>query len=150
MLDLVEDLDIDFRKQADACGGLVAPKVVADVISRFDGPVAAAGLVASGGRLDPLAVLDAGASLLGFDLRQLIAALDAPPSIVNSVVAGQPPTVTMSWTDVKLQSVGPFIARNGTDDAQLDLSVTTSIDRATTDCKVSNSRWSSLPARARS
>ena len=73
VLDLVENLDIDFRKQADACGGLVAPKVVADVISSFDGPVAAAGLVAAGGRLDPLAVLDAGASLLGFDLRQLIA-----------------------------------------------------------------------------
>src|SRR5262249_44048666 len=67
-LALADGLGIDFRKQADRSGALLAPVIEATGISRLDGPVSLAGLVADPvGNLDPAKLLGEGASILGFD-----------------------------------------------------------------------------------
>jgi hypothetical protein len=92
-------VDIDFRGAADRAGGLVAPRIAADAISRAHGLVNLAGSES----LDPAQLLGEGASLLGFDLRSLLGAVTEPPAIVTDLVDGQPPVVTMTWEDVPLR-----------------------------------------------
>jgi hypothetical protein len=87
-------VQIDFTRNADRSGGLVSPKVVADVLSRETGPVNLAGLTS----LDPAALFDEGATLLGFSLASLLESLlpDGLPTITTDT-SGPQPVVTMSW-----------------------------------------------------
>jgi hypothetical protein len=131
---------IDFRRQADRAGALLAPVIDATGISRLDGPVSLAGLVADpAGHLDPAKLLGEGASILGFDLRTLIGQVTTPPRIVQQVLDGSPPRVEVTWQGIALDTPpdGPFDAepRRGVK-ATCSLSVVATPDGVTTDCSV--------------
>jgi hypothetical protein len=136
ILDLDSPLDIDFTRQSDRSGALVAPKYAADALSRSAGPVnAQALLAAAGGTIDPVALFPAEASLLGFALRDLVTDLKVPPQIVPGIGADGRPVVTMTWQDVALKPTGCFTAGNS---SRLDLTVTAGADGAQTQCSVTN------------
>ena len=133
---LVEELGpsglaVDFTAQADRSGGLVAPRYLVDGISRTLGPIKQVpGL--GRGPIDPATLFEEGATLLGFDLREIVGALDAPPLIQQVLEAGRPPAVRMEWKDVPLQDVPPFKSKGST----LTLTVETSVGGSTTTCTV--------------
>jgi hypothetical protein len=107
-------LSTDFAHNTARSGGIVAPDIVADGISRLHGPVSVAALAQplADGHLDPVKVLGQTATLLGFSLAELIdtSALGVPPEILSAVQSGQPPKVTMKWGPVKLATAsGQFV-----------------------------------------
>jgi hypothetical protein len=116
---------VDFTRNADRSGGLVAPKFIADGISRELGPVPTA-------VLDPpdlAAALDTafqGATLFGFPLASLIATAvipkPGPPTILRQQLNGIA-TVEFRWEEIKLKQYGPFRPRTPGADPQLDLVV---------------------------
>ena len=139
LLDMLpgQGVPIDFSKDADRSGGLVAPKYVTNAISRTLGPIDRSSLPDPvTGFIDPQRLFPSDeASLLGFPLRSLLTQLKAPPEITATPTAGSSPEVRMRWQDVKLQSVGPFIAKPST---RLNLTVTTAPNRADTECVVTD------------
>ena len=94
-----ETLAVDFTNRTDRSGGLVAPKFNADGISRTKGLVNIEGARS----LDPSKLFAEGASLLGFDLRELVENIQSPPEVVTVLRDGQPPEVRMTWKKVKLR-----------------------------------------------
>jgi hypothetical protein len=115
LLDGAPDLDIpfqvpdgaaalvtDFARDTARSGGILAPDIVADGISRLHGPVSVEALTEqlAGGQLDPVKLLGETATLLGFNLAKLIdeSSLAGPPEILSAVQSGQPPKVTMTWS----------------------------------------------------
>jgi hypothetical protein len=94
----LESLAVDFTANADRCGGLAAPKYLADGISRLNGLVNVVGSQS----LDPVQLFSEGASLFGFDLRELVRNLEKPPEVVTVLTPGAPPEVRMTWKDVDL------------------------------------------------
>ncbi len=104
-----------FATHTGRSGGICAPDIVADGISRTHGPVNVAGMLArTAGALDPKKILSDGATLLGFPLSDLISSADlsTPPQILTVQQPGGPPKVTMNWTGVKLHTDGgPFVTR---------------------------------------
>jgi hypothetical protein len=128
-----------FAKNTARSGGICAPDIVADGISRTHGPVTVAGLPAQvGDALDPRKVLSEQATLLGFKLSDLIDAdaLKVPPQILSEPQPGRPPKVTLTWNDVKLATeTGPFVT--GTD-SQLDLTVALGTAQQEVTCTVQN------------
>jgi hypothetical protein len=144
ILDLDSPLDIDFTRQSDRSGGLVAPKYAADALSRLAGPVnGQALLAAAGGAINPAALFPAEATLLGFALRDLVTDLKLPPQIVPGVDAGGRPIVTMSWQDIALKSTGCFTADGS---SRLNLTVTAGADGKHTLCSVTNVGFELPPA----
>ncbi|GHJ43437.1 hypothetical protein Cs7R123_07790 [Catellatospora sp. TT07R-123] len=137
LLALAEPILVDFSQASDRCGGLASPVFRADVLSRTLGPVSGAGLaeLLPSGHLDPAKLFSDGATVLGFDLRTLIAQLDAPPQLLSVVGPGQPPRVQMQWQDVRLVSIGPLEAD---DRSRLNLTVTQSADDTVTTCVISD------------
>ncbi|NML65449.1 hypothetical protein HHL22_09555 [Hymenobacter sp. RP-2-7] len=140
-LALVDKLVVDFTRQADRSGGLVAPKFTADGISRTLGLVPTGALPLPAG-LPDLATLYAGATLLGFPLGEVInlaetTARNLPlsPAIVPLLLAGQPPGVQMEWPGLPLKSYGPL---KTTDATTLDLHVELSPLKTETTCTVEN------------
>ena len=134
-----QPLTIDFRAQADKAGALLAPVIDATGISRLHGPVSVDALVgAAAGALDPLKLLGDGATLLGVDLRQLLGTVSKPPTIVQQVLAGRPPTIHMEWTDIVLTKVvGPFqVAPRPGVQASFTLIVDAAAEGASTMCTV--------------
>ncbi|MGV9611207.1 hypothetical protein [Nocardia xishanensis] len=127
--------EIDFAKSADKSGGLVAPKYVANAISRTLGPVNLQAMPhPATGLIDPAALFPSDqAALLGFPLKSLLTQLRVPPEITAVPRSGAPPEVRMQWRGVTLRSTGPFVARPST---RLDLSVTASAERNETVCSV--------------
>lgn len=137
---------VDFTRNADRSGGLVAPKFIADGISRELGPVPI-------GVLDPpdlAAALNTafhGATLFGFPLAPLVATAatvspkPGPPTILQQQINGIA-TVEFSWNKIKLQQCGPFRPRTSGPDPQLDLVVKstppTLSDESTATCTLSN------------
>ncbi|WP_117208587.1 hypothetical protein [Allorhizocola rhizosphaerae] len=122
--DTFPKLATEFAKNTARSGGIAAPDIVADGISRKHGPVSVAGLLpdAAGG-LDPRKILSDGATLLGFSLADLIKAADlkTPPQILTVAQPGLPPKVTMTWSKVKLfTDSGPFMT---TDQSTMDIVV---------------------------
>src|SRR6266540_173486 len=126
-------IGLDFVGRANLSGGLIAPRLAADAISRAHGLVQSAGLGAP--TLDPAKVLGEASTLLGFKLSELVdrAALRVPPG-VTARLDGVTPEVRMEWKDVTLQDAAPFVARG----AKLDLSVVTRGTESTTTCTVTN------------
>jgi hypothetical protein len=124
---------VDFTKEADRSGGLVAPKYVTNAISRTLGPIDLSSLPDPvTGFIDPQRLFPTDeASLLGFPLRSLLTQLKLPPEITATPIAGSAPEVRMRWQDVKLKSVGPFISKPTT---RLNLTVTTAPNKADTEC----------------
>lgn len=136
ILDLDSALDIDFTRQSDRSGGLVAPKYAADALSRIAGPVnGQALLAAAGGAINPAALFPAEATLLGFALRDLVTDLKLPPQIVPGVDAEGRPVITMSWQDIALKPAGCFTAGSA---SRLNLTVTAGADGKHTLCSVTN------------
>ena len=146
-LALVDKLVVDFTKQADRSGGLVAPKFTADGISRTLGLVPAGVLPLPAGlplptELPDLSTIYAGATLLGFPLGEVInlaettaKKLPLSPAIVPLLLAGQPPGVQMEWKSLPLKSYGPLQTTNAT---TLDLHVELSPLKTETTCTVEN------------
>lgn len=110
MADATERIVVDFTKKADRAGGLVAPQMAADAISRKYGPVQAAALVASAETLDPAKLFGAGATILGFKITDLIGQVKAPPTVTTQPGADGTPEVTMTWPpeSLKLKGYPPF------------------------------------------
>jgi hypothetical protein len=103
-------IDIDFTEHPERSGGLMAPRFMADVISRTRGPIPSAALpdvrCPLPGRL-PLSTVYEGATLLGLPLGSLIDdAQEGPPAIIS--VPGTPPGAKMVWDPLHLKDHGPF------------------------------------------
>ncbi|WP_153506104.1 hypothetical protein [Cumulibacter manganitolerans] len=93
-------LATDFAKDSSRSGGILAPDIVADGLSRTYGPVSADALLdAAGGVLDPKRILAEGATLLGYSLADLIdrPALRDPPAILHHLSDAGTPVVTLTW-----------------------------------------------------
>ncbi|HEU4893505.1 MAG TPA: hypothetical protein VFT47_18245 [Vicinamibacterales bacterium] len=126
-LKLLDGLDLDFTKNTERSGGLMAPRMPTDAISRSIGLTAAAGrdIVST----DPAEFLSDGASLLGFDLRKLIGRGTAPPSVLTEMASGRLPAISMTWNDIPLQPVDAGPLRFEPSGATATLKVTTSPTR---------------------
>jgi hypothetical protein len=96
-------LVLDFTRDADRSGGLVAPKIAADAISRVAGPLNEAGLA------DPQQLFDQAATLLGVSLRDLLAGLPAGTTpTITSDLSGPQPVVSLCWPQQVLKPFAPF------------------------------------------
>jgi len=136
IIDPAHNIDVDFTNATDRSGALISPRYTADAISRSIGPVNLSALPATaGGTINPKALFPADATILGFAMRDLIAELDAPPTIITDLTDGSAPAVTMEWNAVKLGGAGGFIADSN---ATLDLTVKTAQSGATTHCGLQN------------
>ncbi len=128
-------LATDFAKNSSRSGGIVAPDIVADGISRAYGPVRVAAFSAGPeATLDPQKVLGDTATLLGYRLADLIdaTALQKPPAIMRPDPAS--PEVTLQWRGVTLGTdKGSFVtAANST----LDLDVVVGVADQKITCTV--------------
>ena len=134
-----EKLVTDFARNSARSGGIVAPDIVADGLSRIQGPVSVAGLLDSvQGKLDPKKILGEGASLLGYSLADLIDAteLEVPPEILTAVQAGEPPKVTLQWNEIKLNTAtGSFVTGP---ESQMDIDVVVGVEGQKVKCTVDN------------
>ncbi|MEV5017692.1 hypothetical protein ACIGW1_31895 [Streptomyces sp. NPDC053780] len=134
LLTMIPPQDITFVGNSDRSGGLVAPHMEANALSRTRGPVDTEAVPAPGaGLIDPAKLFGADATLLGFPLKDLITELEDAPQITAVPQPGSPPAATMTWTDVKLKASGPFVPGPG---GTLNLKVTTSADGTDTSCEV--------------
>jgi hypothetical protein len=127
--------DISFVRKADRSGGLVSPRILADGISRSFGPIVSAAVREKvGDRYDMRKLLADGATILGFDLRELVGSVDTPPAIVAELSPAGMPVVRMRWANVPLHGDGStFVAGQG---ATFDLDVEASPARTVTTCTV--------------
>ncbi|MFE1591351.1 hypothetical protein [Nocardia sp. NPDC058705] len=127
--------EIDFARDAGRSGGLLAPKYIANAISRSLGPVNLGALPhPATGLIDPAALFPSDqAALLGFPLKTLVTQLRLPPEITAVPRLGAAPEVRMQWRDVTLRSTAAFVARPGT---RLDLTVVASPETNETTCSV--------------
>jgi hypothetical protein len=132
----VEKLATDFAKNSARSGGIVAPDIVADGISRLHGPVSVEGLLDRvGGMLDPKKILSDSATLLGFKLSDLIDAtgLEDPPAMLSGLRDGAP-VVTLQWRDIPLATeTGSFVTGP---DSKIDLDVSVGATGQTITCTV--------------
>ncbi len=134
LLDMVSPLDISFVGDTARSGGLVAPHIETNALSRTLGPIDLRALPDPGtGFIDPGSLFPPDATLLGFALKDLVTDLEAAPEITPVLQPGRPPAAKMAWTGVKLKKSGPF---QPTDQSTLDLTVTVSEDGADTLCTV--------------
>lgn len=135
----VDAVTARFSGNSSRSGGLSAPDLKIDAVSRRGGPVEAATFLAqvTGGHLTPASFLGESASLLGFSLIDLIkdAALTGTPEILADPTPGRPPRVTMTWLQVPLQTKDSFLAA---DDATMDIEVVLSPTEHRVRCTVSN------------
>jgi hypothetical protein len=96
---------VDFTKHTDRSGGLAAPKIAADAISRVAGPLNLEGLT------DPSKLFDEGASLLGVSLLELLREVpvseELRPSITTDLTGAQP-VVRLDWPERPLGVSAPF------------------------------------------
>ena len=128
-----DPIRLDFVGRANLSGGLIAPQLAADAVSRAHGLVQSAALGAPA--LDPAKVLGDASTLLGFKLSDLVdpSKLRVPPG-VTARLDGATPEVRMEWKDIELRDAPPFVARG----AKLDLSVVTGRAESSTTCTVTN------------
>ncbi len=97
------ELVVDFTRNADRSGGLAAPKMAANTISRAAGPLNLEGLT------DPAKLFDDAASLLGVPFSKLLRGLPAgtTPAITTDL-SGPQPVVTLNWPEHELTPFAPF------------------------------------------
>ena len=135
-IDAAHTIDLNFTAAADRCGALVSPHYFTDAISRKTGPVNLSALpTVPGTTIDPKALFPADATILGFSMRDLIAELHQPPTIISDLVSGTAPAVTMKWDGVTLGSHDGFVADAN---ATLDLTVKTAPGATSTHCGLHN------------
>ncbi|MDT5153507.1 MAG: hypothetical protein QOI01_5240, partial [Mycobacterium sp.] len=132
-----QTLDLNFTKQADRSGALIAPNYSANAISRTLGPVNTAAFPNPvTGDIDPTALFHPDARILGFPMQDLITDLKDAPKITCSFASGRGPDITMLWQGIKLKTNGAgFVAGPG---ASLDLSVTGGPSGSETNCTLGN------------
>lgn len=101
---------VDFVGRSLGSGGLAAPQLSADAISRSRGLVQSAAITAA--IPSPGDLIGEGASLLGFTLRDLIDTTERvePMTLTSAVREGLPPEVRMEWKDIPLHSSGAFVS----------------------------------------
>lgn len=139
LLALADDtINVDFTTSSDRSGGLIAPKSVANAISRSKGPVDE--------EFRPEKLFGDGATLLGFPLRLLLADLKAPPQITSVLTSGAAPEVTMTWTGVTLKSQVKGFETNAA--TLLDLDIKQGPAGSTTRCKISKFTLAFPPERS--
>jgi hypothetical protein len=133
--DQAQQIDVNFTKMTDRCGALMAPRYVADAISRTAGPVnqAAQALAASGQKI-ARTLFSADATILGYSMRDVLADIPQGPHITATLDSGSAPLVTMTWPAVPLSTVDGFVGAGAT----ADLTVTTGPAGTTTQCTISN------------
>lgn len=138
----VPPFDIDFTGHADRSGGLVAPKFLADGLSRTMGPIALAALPDV--HLPDLSAIYRDATLLGLSLGSLIKTVagDVPhfaatPRITPLIDGGAPVGAEMAWGPLPLKSEGIFVAVEPPG-ATLVLTVRVAGDSTQTNCVVRN------------
>ncbi|MFI9047295.1 hypothetical protein [Streptomyces sp. NPDC053427] len=135
LLNIVPPLDINFVGRADRSGGLVAPHIKTNALSRTLGPINLDALPAPGtGLIDPARLFPPDATLLGFALKDLVTDLKEAPTITSVPHPGGPPTVKMAWRRVKLKKSGAF--QPPSDQSTLDLTVEASAAGTNTTCEV--------------
>jgi hypothetical protein len=134
----VPRISIDFTGNADRSGGLVAPKFLADGLSRTLGPIAKGALAAVG--VPDLASLYKDATLLGISLGSLIrvalddlSQLQGAPQITPILDGEKPIGAQLLWNNVLLKSDGIFVASPTT---KLDLAVQVTGEKTDTTCTV--------------
>ncbi|USQ85310.1 hypothetical protein NFX46_16900 [Streptomyces phaeoluteigriseus] len=132
-LRILDQLPVDFTVKADRSGGLAAPKFLADGISRVQGLVNVAGSQS----LAPADLFTQGASLFGFDLRDLVRDITAPPELVT--LDTTPPEVRLSWEDIPLAEApgGEFLPQSA-QTSRLTLRNTSSPARNETTCVITD------------
>lgn len=132
-LRILDYLGVDFTTKADRSGGLAAPKFDADGISRLQGLVNVAGSQS----LAPADLFTEGASLFGFDLRDLVRDIEAPPELVT--LDTTPPEVRLSWADIPLAEApgGEFLPLS-TETSTLTLRNMSSAERNETTCVITD------------
>ncbi|MGI8902000.1 MAG: hypothetical protein ACR2HA_13945 [Nocardioides sp.] len=129
-----------FSRNSARSGGLAAPDLKIDGVSRTQGPVQATTFLdqVAGHSPDPTKFLTPSASLLGFSLADLLAGanLGGTPEILSDPTPGRPPKVTMRWLDVPLRTTeGRFVT---TDSSNLDIEVTLTPDEQKVRCTLEN------------
>ena len=133
------ELIVDFTRNADRSGGLAAPKMAADAISRAAGPLNLEGLT------DPAKLFDEAATLLGVSFRNLLAGLPGgtTPTITTDL-SGPQPVVKMNWPEQELKPFAPFGSKVVKEEAPeppkptLRLDITTCGPAVSSDCTVTN------------
>jgi hypothetical protein len=133
-IDPASTIDVNFTTVTDRSGALIAPRYVADAVSRTTGLVnLQARPPVPGDPINPKALFKPDATILGFSMSDLLTDLHAPPTITSTLITGTAPDVTMQWTGIKLASHEGFIANSG---ATLDLTVKSGPTAAKTTCTV--------------
>ncbi|HET6735866.1 hypothetical protein [Mycobacterium sp.] len=132
----LKDLEVDFTGSTDRAGGLAAPKMIVDRVSQVHGLVNAAGAQS----LDPRDLFVDGASLLGFDLRDLVQSNHVPPELKTIVRDGMPNEVRMTWEGVGLKASpaeSPMFSPTAPT-STVSIAVVSSADRNETTCTVTD------------
>jgi hypothetical protein len=136
LIDQAQKIDVNFTKMTDRCGALVAPRYVADAISRTTGPVnqAAQAAAATGGSLAE-ALFPSDATILGYPMSSLLADVREAPRITATLASGTGPQVSMTWSNVALKGIPGFLTEDG---STMDLTVNTGPGGTATHCSISN------------
>lgn len=127
-----------FSNNSARSGGLAAPDLKIDGVSRSHGPVQADTFLAQvqEAGLTPEKFLGEDANLMGFDLVDLVdgSRVAEAPQILSDARPGQPPTVTMLWSEVPLKSDHDMLET--TDSSTLIVDVTLGPDGQQITCTV--------------
>lgn len=126
-LRFLNPVGVDFTRNTDRSGGLVAPKFTADGVARELGPVAAA-LVNPPNLESAIRSALGDARLFGFSLPDLIETATAnpkpgPPKIIRHPGSG----IEFLWEKIQLKSHGPFQAVPNAAPPRLDLRIDTRV-----------------------
>jgi hypothetical protein len=140
--DEIAPLAVDFTSSADRSGGLAAPKYIADGISRVKGLVNVAGTES----LQPADLFSKGASLFGFDLRELVTNIAEAPEVVTVLSDAAPPVVRLTWENIDLNSSagGDFVPLPGVS-SKLTINVVSSPTGNESSCTLTNFKLAMPP-----
>ena len=134
----VDPLLAQFSRNSARSGGIAAPDLTIDGISRSQGPVQADTFLAQVQQagLNPAKFLGPDANLMGFTLADLIDGdnLTSTPEILSDARPGQPPKVTMKWADVPLKTTAGLLVTSAA--SRLTVDVTLAPDSQSVSCTV--------------
>ena len=130
-LELATGIAVDFTDRPERSGGLIAPKFIADGISRVRGLVPTQALSPGAA----LSTIYQGATLLGLPLAEVlnVATPLGPPTIVPTI--SDPPGAKMTWANLPLKDTGPLKTNQST---TATLSVERSTNKSEVICTIQN------------
>lgn len=132
-------LAITFAENTARSGGMAAPDIDVDGVSRAHGLVSVDGLLEPdfNGKLNPAKVLGQTASLLGYSLIDLIdrESLDHPPEMINVTRPGELPHAELRWRGIKLRNFDTFVPGPA---GKLDLEVIMGASEQKVTCSVTD------------